>query len=170
MFDHKKRNTLKALGAATVATALPSQALLAGALNPGHNEISNAATEGLGVTDLKIEIITSKNARHNTVILTNLSKQTLPVKNFLPGSVIWDEQYLDLNSLRGHVGLNLAAGSAMNLSVHQQRIQHAFQSEYIWADDAITPIDKDTNRILLGAYLTDGQLYTYPIPNIRQFA
>ena len=169
MIDRTKRSTLKMMGMATAAAALPAGTLLA------NNEViapltAGAVSPNLGVSDLKIEIITSSDVKHNTVILSNLSDDTLPIKHFSPGSVIWEDQYLDLNGLRGHVGLTLAVGSAMNLSVRRQTLKHSFQSEYIWADDAVNTIDRNTSRVLLGAYLHNGQLHAYPIPTINQFA
>ncbi len=170
MIDQKKRSTLKSIGLVTAAAAIPSQALLAS--NRFEDEITttSASSKGLGMSDLKIEILTSHTVKHNTVILSNLSDQSLAIKHFKPGSVIWGDQYLDLNGLRGHVGLTLAAGSTISLSVLRQTINYSFQSEYIWADDAITPHNKNTNRVLLGAFLANGQLHAYPIPTISQFA
>lgn len=168
MIDQTKRNSLKAIGVATAAAALPSPMLMASTAFEKLSLETGNAIENLGISDLKIEIITSNSVKHNTVILSNLSEQTIAVKHFKPGTVIWGDQYLDLNGLRGHVGLNLAPGSAMNLSVHRQSIHHAFQSEYIRADDAITTMDKNAHRILLGACLSDGQLLAYPIPFINK--
>lgn len=156
------------MGIATAAAAIPSQALLASTRFTTQNNISNG-TESQDISDLRIEILTSDTVNHNTVILTNLSDQTIQVKHFRPGSVIWDDQYLDLNGLRGHVGLSLTAGSEMHLSVHRKKIKYSFQSEYIWADDAMAPVDKHTNRILLGAFMADGHLHAYPIPAIHKF-
>ena len=169
MIDHKKRNTLKITGAALATAAIPAKALLAGVADYPATGQSTAA-ENLGVSQLKIEIFASSTEDRNTIVLTNLTDRPMNVNHFKPGTVVWDNQYIDLNALRGDVGIHLAKGSAMNFSVHRKTLHHAFQSEYIWADDAISRIDQTTDKILLGAFISDHQLLAYPIPTVRGFA
>lgn len=169
MIDIKKRNTLKLTGAALATAAIPAQALLA-SVAEHPDDVQSATNESLGVTELKIEIFSSSSEKRDTVSLTNLTDHPIAVNHFKPGTVIWKNQYLDLNALRGNVGIHLAKGAAMNFSVHRKTLNHSFQSEYIWADDAISQIDQTTDKILLGAFLSEGQLYTYPIPAITRLA
>ena len=169
MIDYKKRNTLKFTGAAIATMAIPAKGLLAN-VNESLNKGQGNANANLGVSELKIEIFTSTSENRNTIVLTNLTDNPFTVHHFKPGTVIWNNQYIDLNALRGDIGIHLAKGSAMNFSVHRKTIHHEFQSEYIWADEAISSIDNTTDKILLGAFKSDNQLHAYPIPNIRQFA
>ena len=169
MIDHNKRNTLKLTGAALAAAAIPAKTLLASVAD--HSRAGQpAAGASLGVSELKIEIFSSSSERRNTIVLTNLTDTPIEVNHFKPGTVVWGNQYIDLNALRGDVGIRLARESAMNFSVHRKTLHHALQSEYIWADDAITVIDRTTNRLLLGAFVSDSQLHAYPIPTINEFA
>lgn len=169
MIDYKKRNTIKFTGAAIATMAIPAKDLLASVAD-NLDEHQGTANTNLGISELKIEIFTSSSEKYNTVVLTNLTDNPIAVNHFKPGTVIWKNQTIDLNALRGDVGIHLAKGSAMNFSVHRKTIHHACQSEYIWADDAISRIDNTTDKILLGAFASDNQLHAYPIPTVNQFA
>jgi len=78
------------------------------------------------------------------------------------------EQFLDLNAIRSHDGLFLPANSALSLSHKRKlvsdKLANNFSSQYSWADDALMALDSDTDRVTLGAYISNQQLHVYPIP------
>lgn len=175
MIDLNKRDSLKKLGMAGIATAATGASAMAIAFESAESILGATTESGMqprsyGVTDLKIDIIQSSNLQLDTVLLSNLTDEDMLIRHFRPGSIYWDNQYLDLNALRANSGDSLAlqvpALSAISVSARSQTASNLNPMEYVWADDAIDIIDHQTTKVSLGAFVVDHQLLVYPIPGL----
>lgn len=176
MINQAKRDTVKKLSVATLAPLAPT-AVFAGFSN---SDVQKVATgQSTGITDLQIDIIASSETHRHTILLTNLTDSTLPVRHFSPGLVYWRDEkgqhhHLDMNALRSHVAIDLAPGQATSLSMkarsQRQTADLANVNNGTWADDAVTRLDQNTLKITLGAYQHQHQLIVYPIPQIQLFS
>jgi len=169
MIDLKKRETMKlavASGAlatfgsiAGYAVAAPVRESIGSEGNP-----NGSFGRGLGISDLQIDIYCRNSDSHYEVVLTNLTQKTLKVGHFKQGSVFWNGKYIDLNALRGNLGITVEANSFQQLYVRQQYRETSDVSQYVLADEAVENIEPGMRKVTLGAYLFEDQLYAYPVP------
>ena len=164
MIDTSKRQTLKILGTAGTLGAVAS---LPAPVIAGMSKLSagaSATTHQYGVSELTILIRDS-----GTAEFTNLTAKPIELKHFFPGSVYWEDNFLDLNTLRNASSQVLQASESMVLPVNIRKNQAlSCTSDCLWADAAQTGnrSSADSSRVLIGAYQYRGQLHTYPIPDV----
>lgn len=180
MIDLKKRKTMKfAMASGALATVGSGSLLAAGAvLKPDEKGFSPASPSSyggidrhLGIADLQIDIYSHDSNPHDKIVLTNLTQKELRVAHFKQGSVFWNGRYIDLNALRGNPAITLAAKSSvelpkssLQLSVRRQYREIDDVSQYVLADEAVENLEKGLDKVTLGAYHFENQLYVYPIP------
>ncbi len=164
MIDKSKRQTLKLL---TTAGTLGAVACLPTPVLAGIKELateSTAAATHYGVSELTILI-----NDNGTAEFTNLAAKPLELKHFFPGSVYWENNFLDLNTLRNSSAQVLEANASLVLPVQVRKNQAMnCTSDCLWADAALPRRQSsvETRSVLIGAYQHHGQLHTYPIPDV----
>jgi hypothetical protein len=163
MIDHSKRTTLKAIGATGVLGGLlASVPASASAITGVTSALPPAgSTENYGVSQLIIRI----DAR-GAAEFTNLTSQPVSLQHFFPGSVHWDDNSLDLNTLRNIASRVLQSEESIVVPVNIRKNQSMnCTSDCLWAD-AAEPAGNRSQQVLLGAYHHQGLLHTYPIPKV----
>lgn len=160
MVDLRKRNTLKAAGAAFTASALASGSIATTALFAAPPAISATTHHhGFGVSELLIRI------KDNAVQLTNLTSTPVHARHFTPGTIYWHNQSVDLNTLRPHGNLTVAPYATSQWFDLQTQTRQSMLSNAVWADDAVVPVD-NRQSVLLGAYRHLNRLHVFPIPSV----
>lgn len=160
MIDLHKRNTLKLAVATGVVSTLPATQTFAAA-QPFNRNIDDTNTGAFGIATLLIRI------DRNSVVFTNLTRRALAVKHFSPGSVQWQDNYIDLNALRTTACLNL--GPLATSTVIAQTVKRALpNARSIWADDAVVLKPNGEQSVLLGAYSHQHLLHVFPIPAVKR--
>lgn len=181
MINQAKRDTIKKLSAgAMVPLVSTSVSASAFAHSSDASRVMADKIFPTGISELLIDVISSAATQQHTVILTNLTDATMPVRHFSPGTIYWNNESgqrhtLDLNALRSDVGILLQPHRAVSLSTRAQPSLNSSSANNqkntgIWSDDAISRLDENTLKIRLGAYHYQHQLVVYPIPQVQLFA
>ena len=161
MIDHSKRTTLKVIGATGVLGGLLASAPASAITSVTSALQRHGPTENYGVSQLVIRI-----DAHSTAKFTNLTSQPVALKHFFPGSVHWNDNSLDLNTLRNITSQVLQSKESIVVPVNIRKNQAMnCTSDCLWAD-AAEPAGDHSQHVLLGAYHHQGLLHTYPIPRI----
>ncbi|MBX2882442.1 MAG: hypothetical protein KTR32_21010 [Granulosicoccus sp.] len=168
MTDLQKRATLKKMGVTGVGMAVAGTPAAAAWRHVAekHEVVTEHHVANSGVSDLKIEIIASTSVPENTVLFTNMTDEEIVVQHFMPGSIIFGDQYLDLNGVRGDLLIRIPPKGVISRPVRLSRLSNQPVMEYVWADDAVTPITEQTRVVSLGAFVADQRWYVYPVPTV----
>ncbi len=162
MIDQSKRRTLKVLGSAGalggVLGVLPGT-VAAGVKAAVEAPSSNAQRYGVSQLTVRID-------NRGLVEFTNLTDKPVSLQHFFPGSVYWDDNFIDLNTLRDTNNRVLRSNESMIATVSIRKHQPMnCTADCLWAD-AARPTNQWSDNVLLGAYFHQGLLHTYPIPEI----
>lgn len=162
MVDLHKRSTLKLALAVTTGAVVVLPVTQSFAATKAYDDpINNTNTSAFGIAELLIRIT------RNSVVFTNLTNHAVAVKHFTPGSVQWQDNYIDLNTLRSTACLTLSPFATTR--VPAQTVKRTLPNvTSIWADDAIVLQPDGAQSILLGAYSHQHLLHLFPIPAVNR--
>lgn len=172
MPDYRKRNTLKVLGAGGVLAATGS--VSAASQLAGGVGVRSAAHGGVGAgaqhDALELLVIDSSSQATKTVIIGNKTPRAVSVSGFLPGTIVYDDQSLDINALfkpllaDGGV-YTLEAGRSISISGgnSDHSYTNGHNGEYLWAQEATTTLGADTTLITLAAFMHQSLAIVYPV-------
>lgn len=194
MTDLQKRQTLKlitgtGLGFSALGVAGLSSSLLASESNTGSAQYApDISSRSRGVADLQIDIISTTAIPEQSVILTNNTDDVMTLDKFMPGTIVFKDSMVELNSLLESGPITLEPHHAMSATVEvwnllalstlapRALVPPALAApklappnlappiiEYVWAENAITELSTETDIIAVGAFVADRQAIVYPI-------
>ena len=149
--DHTKRKTLKILSGLSAA-AVGSKAINAAAdtgLYNNHLANVHSQTENLYANNLlRIDVLASKSAQEDTIVIANLSSRTITVGEFLPGMITFKNQMMDLNQIVKDDMLAIQPGYPVATKIARwEMLALTDSSHYLRCDDSYTEISSDTQII-----------------------
>lgn len=149
--DHTKRKTLKILSGLS-ASAVGSSAITAAADTGLYNNRlsgTHSHTENLHANNLlRIDVLASKSAPEDTVVMASLSNRTITVGEFLPGMITFKNQMMDLNQIIKDDKLTIEPGYPVATKIARwEMLALTDSSHYLQSDDSYTEISSDTQII-----------------------
>ncbi|MBX2826140.1 MAG: hypothetical protein KTR33_15510 [Gammaproteobacteria bacterium] len=176
MTDLQKRETLKRMGITGISALAASLAASPAASTPVLTALNASSVEDLnpravmnasrGVSDLSINIIATTSVPESTAVFTNMTDEELLVQHFLPGTIVFGNRSVDLNGVPASPLLRIAPHGVVSRPVQLVPVDTGAIMEYVWADDAVSPISEHTDVITLGAFVADRRLLVYPVPTL----
>lgn len=124
MTDLQKRATLKKMGVTGVGLAVASTPAMAAwqHVNEKSGPASLLPPVTQGVSDLKIDIIATTSVPGDTAVFRNMTDEEMVVQHFMPGSIIFNDHYVDLNSVRGDMLIRIPAQGVVSRPVRVTRL------------------------------------------------
>ncbi len=158
--DQSKRSTLKLMVGVTTATV---SAIATPAVN-GGTFAAGSAPEACSLKhsscgQLKIQIITGRNAPEDTVIFVNDTSKEILVSEFLPGLITQNNQMIDLNSLLTDGDMLVKPGYPVaSKAARWELLSIASGNSYLWCDTAVSRLqNSDTGIININAAVVNGR-------------
>lgn len=116
--------------------------------------------------ELQITIVSTDAVVEDTVILINKTTQPLHIKQFRPGAVVFSNKLVKLNDLcQSDKDLVLQPERPFAAPVKIWHLLTLADSgfEYIWANEAVSPLSENTDIVTLGGYVTEQQAVLFPV-------
>ena len=166
MPDQKKRRTLKVMGAIPLAgvaagVAGTATASLASMADFSSSSVLPKPVSRTGSMQLDIQIIDTSAVVNNHLLVRNTTDEALTVTRFMPGHIVFNNKFLDLQQLINSKPLVLMPGQSKSFDYNIQPIEKMSNIEYVWAEHAISALSIETNVVYLGAFMADTNAVIY---------
>jgi len=156
MTDKSKRRTLKWIGAAPLsAVPFASMAGMSNVFDPQQLDLPSAAQRK---SELQIQIIDTNSVPDNSVLMFNAGSEHLVIKQFITGTVIFNNRMLDLNSIATAAPIVLEPGQTKSFDAEVFSVLAVPPVEYVYADHAAEILNNETSVIRLGAFMFDAKV------------